>query len=95
MAVYIQRRGNVAVTQPCLDIFRVTPAFTQGIDRGMAQIVEADNRKADLLQPTLKVRGYIVWPHWSTVGVDADITAVNIGVTKQFLILCLLKLHLL
>ena len=63
---------NVAVAQPCLDIFRVTPAFTQGVDYGMAQVMETDDRKANFFQSPLKLRGYAVWPDGSPVGMNAD-----------------------
>ena len=95
MTIHVQRRGNVAATQPGMDIFRVTSTLAQRIDSRMTQIMEADDRKTNLSQPSLKMRSHVIRPYRSSVGMDTDVTTVDIGITKQFLVLCLLTFHLL
>lgn len=57
--------------------------------------METDDGKAALFQPPLKMRGHVIRPDGSSVWMDADIAAVDIGATKQFPVFCLLTLHLL
>ena len=35
MTVHVQRRGNITVAQPCLNVFCITAAFAKGIYCGM------------------------------------------------------------
>ena len=56
MTVDVQRGGDIAVSQPCLDVFGITPALAQGIHHRMAQIMESNDRQPDFLQPPPKMR---------------------------------------
>ena len=81
MAVYVQRSGNIAMPQPCLDVLGVTASLAQSVNGRMSQIMEADHRELGALQYPLEVVGHKIWIDGSPILLHTDITTVRIAVS--------------
>ena len=86
MAVYIQRRTDIAMAQPHPNVLGITAALAQSIHSGMAQVMEPDDLKIGLLQLPSKMMGYKILVNGRTIFLNTGITAIHIITAQKLLI---------
>lgn len=86
MTVNVQRHRNIAVTEPRLNILRVTTALAERVHRRMSQVVEADGLAVTSFQHSPEVVRHKVGVDGGAVRPNTDIPAIGVVRPKEPLV---------